>query len=180
MAEFGRVRRGYLGLVVASPGGRTLARSGQQRSGLVITGLSSGSPATEAGLRLGDVIMSLDGQPVSSRDEFSRAVDEAPVGQEFRLTIDRSGKRQDVVLASRQRPEGMMPGGPFGDAAPGFPSGGWPNDRSAPRPPQSLPRRQGNPSPLPESLEDQPARTPAVGPSSPAQEAKSDKDGRAR
>jgi serine protease Do len=114
LAEFGRVRRGYLGVMIAPGGGPGPDQRGLG-SGLVITGLSALSPAAEAGLRVGDRIVSLDGHPVTSRDEFSRVVDEAPIGQEFRLTIERAGKRQDVTVVTRQRPEAtMMPAGPFG------------------------------------------------------------------
>ena len=63
--------------------------------------------------------MSLDGHPITNREEFSRAVDEAPIGQEFRLTIERAGKRQDVIVATRQRPQGPLnPVGPLERSAP--------------------------------------------------------------
>ena len=52
LAEFGQVRRGYLGLMVASAGGLALDVQGQA-PGLVITGLTMGSPAADAGLRVG-------------------------------------------------------------------------------------------------------------------------------
>ena len=172
LAEFGRVRRGYLGLIIAPRGGPALAPMGH-RSGLVITGLSGGGPAAEAGLRVGDTIMSLDGQPISSRDEFSRAVDEAPIGQEFRLTIERAGKRQDVVVSSRQRPEAaIIAAGPPGRLPPRFMPGVRPRDRSAARPPRPLPRRQGDPVLRSEGPDDRPPGEPAPAPSAPAQRAK--------
>ena len=112
LADFGQVRRGYLGVMIAPAGGPGLDPTGQA-AGLVVTGLSAGSPAAEAGLRVGDRIVSLDGHPITNREEFSRAVDEAPIGQEFRLTIERAGKRQDITVATRQRPQAALdPGGP--------------------------------------------------------------------
>lgn len=166
LAEFGRVRRGYLGVMIAPRGGPGLDQRGQG-SGLVITGLSALSPAAEAGLRVGDGIVLLDGHPITSRDEFSRVVDEASVGQEFRLTIERAGKRQDVVVATRQRPEAPMIPGPFGNLPPGAMPGVRPRDRSAARSLRPVPPRHGAPVLRSEGPNDQPPRQPA--PSLPAQ-----------
>jgi len=155
LAEFGRVRRGYLGLMIAPGGGPGLDPTGQA-SGLVVTGLSAGSPAAEADLRVGDRIVSLDGHPITNREEFSRAVDEAPIGQEFRLTIERAGKRQDVVVATRQRPQ-----------APLFSAG--PRDRSGARSLRPVPPRRGAPVLRSEGPDDRAPRQPAPAPASPPQ-----------
>jgi serine protease Do len=169
LAEYGRVRRGYLGVMISPAGGLGLDPRGQG-SGLVVTGLTAASPAAEAGLRVGDKIVSLDDHPITNRDEFSRAVDEAPIGQEFRLTIERSGKRQDVVVATRQRPEvPIVPAGPFGYLPPGLMPGGRPRDRSAARSLRPIPPRQGAPVLRSEGPDDQPPRQPAPTPASPRQ-----------
>ena len=47
----------------------------------------------------------LDGRPISGLEALSRAVEMAPVGQEFRLTVDRAGKRLELVVKSRPRPD---------------------------------------------------------------------------
>ncbi len=155
LAEFGRVRRGYLGLMIAPGGGPGLGPTGQA-AGLVVTGLSAGSPAAEAGLQVGDRIVSLDGHPITNREEFSRAVDEAPIGQEFRLTIERAGKRQDVVVATRQRPQ-----------APLFSAG--PRDRSGARSLRPVPLRRGTPVLRSEGPDDRAPHQPAPAPASPPQ-----------
>ncbi len=160
LAEFGRVRRGYLGVMIAPGGGPGLDPMGQA-SALVVTGLSAGSPAAEAGLRVGDRIVSLDGHPITNREEFSRAVDEAPIGQEFRLTIERAGKRQDVRVATRQRPQGPLnPAGPL--------------DRSGARSLRPVPPRRGAPVLRSEGPDDRAPRqpAPALAPATPLQGAK--------
>ncbi|HMF36577.1 MAG TPA: trypsin-like peptidase domain-containing protein [Isosphaeraceae bacterium] len=167
LAEYGRVRRGYLGLMVAPAGGLELDPTGQA-AGLVITGLTVGSPAAEAGLRVGDRIVSVDGQPITNREDFSRAVDEAPIGQEFRLTIERAGKRQDVKVATRQRPQApFIPAGPFGNSSPGVTPGGQPRNRSAARALRPVPPRPGAPVLRSEGPDDQAPRQPAS-PAAPA------------
>ncbi|MFQ5968427.1 MAG: S1C family serine protease, partial [Acidimicrobiia bacterium] len=57
--------------------------------GAVITEVFGGSPATEAGLMVGDIVIAADGVPVSSRDDLLRQVDEAGVGNKLALTLMR-------------------------------------------------------------------------------------------
>ena len=87
LAEFGQVRRGYLGLVV-EPRGIEGVNSAVSGAGLTVTGLTPDGPAILAGLRAGDVIVALDGQPIVELRALSQTVEESPIGREFRLTID--------------------------------------------------------------------------------------------
>jgi serine protease Do len=101
LAEHGRVRRGYLGLTLG-PGGVT---SPDLPAGLVITSVTPSSPAAEAGFQVGDRIVALDGRPTVELESLARAVEAAPIGQEFRITVERGGKRLDLTVKSRPRPE---------------------------------------------------------------------------
>ena len=74
-------------------------------AGLVVTGVTPGGPAADAGFRPGDRILMLDGQPITDPDALSQAVEQAPVGREFRITLDRGGKRQELTVKSGPRPE---------------------------------------------------------------------------
>jgi len=161
LAEFGQVRRGYLGLMLGPGAGVSIAPPGQA-TGLVVTGVSVGSSAAEAGLRMGDRIVSLDGHPLTDSGALSRAVEEAPIGQEFRLTIERAGQRQEVTVASRQRLQSpAITVGPVGPPGRGLaPRGVRPRDRSG----QSLrpvPPRQGGPVLRSEGPDEPPSRQPA-------------------
>jgi serine protease Do len=116
LADFGEVRRGYLGLVVASDGTESSDLFAAP-TGLVVTGVTPGGPASDAGIRVGDRIVTMDGQSISGLEPLSRAVETGPVGQEFRLGIDRSGKRQEIVVKSRPRPaSSTMPMAPVAPA----------------------------------------------------------------
>ncbi|MGB0069785.1 MAG: hypothetical protein WBQ11_17305, partial [Isosphaeraceae bacterium] len=86
---------------------------------------------------------------------------EAPIGQEFRLTIERAGKRQDVIVATRQRPQGPLnPVGPL--------------DRSGARSLRPVPPRRGAPVLRSEGPDDRAPRqpAPALAPAPPLQGAK--------
>ncbi len=65
-----------------------------------------GSPADEAGLAPGDVIVAIDGKPTRTFDEVRALIEDRP-GQTVTVTAERDGRRRDVTatLASR-RPDG--------------------------------------------------------------------------
>jgi serine protease Do len=87
LAEHGRVRRSYLGVQV-SPAER---EEGEPARGLVVTGVTAGSPAADAGLRRGDVITELDGKPIDGPASLQAAVELAPVDRPLTLSIEREG-----------------------------------------------------------------------------------------
>jgi membrane-associated protease RseP (regulator of RpoE activity) len=159
LADFGHVRHGYIGVVV----GPELGDSNDPlvtRPGLVVTGVSPGGPAAEAGVRVNDRILGLDGRPLSGLDELSRAVEAAPIGQEFRLDLDRAGKRLEIVVKSRPRPDSLRPfpgtSGASGTLAPRGPAG----SRAGRTSPNGAPPT-GGPVLRSESQEDRKATKPA-------------------
>jgi len=71
---------------------------------LVVAGLAAGAPADRAGVKLGDVVVAVAGErPQGLADLFRRVWALGPAGAQVALTVARSGKRQDVQLASVDR-----------------------------------------------------------------------------
>ncbi len=71
---------------------------------LVVAGLASGGPADRAGVKLGDVVVGVAGEPPQGlADLFRRVWALGPAGVEVPLTVARSGKRQDMRLATIDR-----------------------------------------------------------------------------
>ena len=62
-----------------------------------------GSPASEA-LRAGDVIVAIEGQPVTDASQVGTIVRSRPAGREVRLTVERDGRRFDATVKTRQLP----------------------------------------------------------------------------
>ena len=90
---------GYLGVgtVDSSDGGL----------GAQIQTVEAGTPAATAGLQPGDVIVGVDGGPVSGQADLGRAIRAAGPGGTIKLTIDRNGAKQDVTVTLAIRPASL-------------------------------------------------------------------------
>jgi S1-C subfamily serine protease len=75
----------------------------QEEEGILIVEVMDNSPATQAGLRPGDVIVSVGGQPIESAAEVQQRVEAVGVGNELQLQIRRGGRDQAIAI----RPEAM-------------------------------------------------------------------------
>jgi serine protease Do len=163
LADFGQVRRGYLGLMLGPERGES-SEFVAGAIGLIVTGVSPGGPAADAGVRVGDRLVAVDGRPISSLEALSRTVEIAPIGQDFRLTVDRAGKRFERVVKSRSRPDSPrnMPGA-VGPA----PRALAPRRRAGDRKVEPAPKDSnspGGPVLRSESPDDTPAQKPAPAP----------------
>lgn len=95
---WGEVRRGYVGVSVMP-----VAKMGRD-DGALISNVDRGSPAEAAGLRAGDVLLRLSGQPVSVRffDEVPllyQRIAEAPAGAKLGFEVERAGKVESFTVA---------------------------------------------------------------------------------
>jgi S1-C subfamily serine protease len=102
----GRVRRAYLGIVGGSrplpP--RIAARIGRDE-GIEVVEVVSGSPAARAGLRPEDVIVEMEGVPVSDVGDLQRRMVAERIGAQLRMTIVRSGRLLELELTPRELPD---------------------------------------------------------------------------
>jgi serine protease Do len=74
--------------------------------GAVIVEVLEGSPASRAGLRNGDLVVAVEGRPVTETRVLQRLIGAAPVGQESRLTVLRAdGRRQVAVRLAAMPPD---------------------------------------------------------------------------
>jgi S1-C subfamily serine protease len=97
----GRVRRSYIGLAGQNvPVPRALARANQLAvsSGVFVTSVEPGSPASVGGLRDGDVVLAFAGAPVAGIDDLHRRLSDDRIGQPSTLTILRAGHRRQLTI----------------------------------------------------------------------------------
>lgn len=96
----GRVRRGYVGA-----GLRTAEfTGGMQTSGAIIDSIVPGSPAQRHGLRVDDIILQINGQPVADSAEATRLIGKFKPGQQVSLLIERSEQMMTAGLQVAERP----------------------------------------------------------------------------
>ncbi len=94
----GRVRRAYLGLAMM-PGPVPAAwrdRLGR-RTGLLVAEVVPGGPAARAGLRQGDLLLTVAGQPVAASQDLQRQMFSEAIGQPLAITVMRNGALVDVI-----------------------------------------------------------------------------------
>ena len=96
--QYGRLRKGRIDFVPISLNAAIRAQLGLNvASGLLVYQMERGGPAEQAGIDLGDVIVAVDGQPVSNREDFMARVFGAPVGTALRFRVLREGKEFEAV-----------------------------------------------------------------------------------
>ncbi len=100
----GRVRRGYLG-IGAQPVrlSETISRQVSQESGLLLMMVEPRSPAEKGGLLLGDILISLDSQPLREMDDLLALLSDGRVGAAVPMRIVRGGELRDVRVAIGER-----------------------------------------------------------------------------
>lgn len=105
----GRVHRGYLGIsgqnIALEP---SAARAlGMPGGGVLVLDIEPDSPAGEARIRQGDVIIGLDGTPIAGIDDLHRVLTDDRIGREAALELLRGRARLTVAV----RPGSRTPGG---------------------------------------------------------------------
>ncbi|MBI3401834.1 MAG: PDZ domain-containing protein [Acidobacteria bacterium] len=102
--EHGRLARGYLGLA----GQPVALAEGQQRDGrdhaLLVVGVTSGSPASTAGVLVGDVLLEFDGHAIESPEDLLDLLLGDRVGRKVTLKVLRGGAAIDVTVTVGERP----------------------------------------------------------------------------
>jgi serine protease Do len=104
----GRVARGFLGIQISEITPEKQEYFGlKSTEGAFVESVTPGLPAEKAGVRKGDVVLSVDGQAVSSNDELIRAISRKPPGAKVKLHVIREAKEMDLIAVLADRAEGM-------------------------------------------------------------------------
>jgi serine protease Do len=137
LVKDGRVSRAYLGVVLQPLDADARARFQiKAPTGVVVARVEGDTPAAKAGLKPGDLVVGLDGQPVKELGRLRNTIAMRGVGKTVNLDVIRADKRQTVEVQLEALPEtrpvrvrpARTPGRSPGQAAP------------APSPGQAAPR----------------------------------------
>lgn len=105
LRRHGRVRRGYLGISSQPvPLPEAVAAQAGQRSGLMIIGVEPASPAEAGGLLQGDVLIGLQGRPLTEVEDLQAGLGPASVGQTVSIRLVRGGRISAVEVTVGERP----------------------------------------------------------------------------
>lgn len=99
---------GYLGIDIADlDASKAQALKLKDTQGAVITLIDHDAPAGQAGLKVNDVVLQMDGRPIQNADQLRRMLKRVPSGRKIALQIIREGNLQTVKveLADRKQVE---------------------------------------------------------------------------
>jgi serine protease Do len=100
-----RVSRGYIGVSLQEITDDIAASMGVPKNrGELINGVTAAGPAARAGIQQGDVVMSVNGQPVTPDQSLAYLVSQQPVGSRVPFEVLRGGQRQTVTVTIGERP----------------------------------------------------------------------------
>lgn len=104
LLEHGRIRQGYLG-ISGQPARlpEALSNKLEQRAGLLVMSVEPESPAEQAGLNLGDVILNLNGVKVARPNGLMAELSGKPMGEVLPLVIARGGEVQTLSVMVTER-----------------------------------------------------------------------------
>src|SRR5579859_3530756 len=101
----GKVLRGYLGATIQNVTPEIAESMGMKgRKGALVAELVPGGPADKGGVQPGDVVVELNGHPVSSSVELTRMVALSHTGDMLHLSVVRDGKSRALDVRSGTRP----------------------------------------------------------------------------
>lgn len=91
-------RQGYLGIALSdrNDGG----------TGAVVAEVESGSPADEAGLRTGDIILQIDDQTITGQNSLIAIIRDSSPGEQVEISVERDGERLTLKATLVARPGG--------------------------------------------------------------------------
>ncbi|SHF30070.1 Do/DeqQ family serine protease [Mariniphaga anaerophila] len=104
LKEFGEVQRALLGVSIVDVNGALAQEKGLDKvEGVYVAAVSDNGAAKEAGMKEGDVIMSIAGDPVNSSAELQEKVSRFRPGDDIKIVVKRKGDRKQFSVTLRNK-----------------------------------------------------------------------------
>lgn len=98
-----KVVRGSIGVAFSAAPNPAIARVYGVTTGVTISSVTSGGPADQAGLKIGDTITSVNGKPVKTGDELVNDISAEKPGSKIKIGYLRAGKSDDATVTVADR-----------------------------------------------------------------------------
>lgn len=111
LLKTGKVRRGMLGVTIQSVDADLASSLNLPAArGAIVSSVTPGGPAEQAGIKRGDVIVSVNNQPIADNNVLRNQIASLAPNSHATVTVVRNGREQNVQvtlgeLPDRQRPE---------------------------------------------------------------------------
>jgi serine protease Do len=101
----GHVTRAYLGIYPQDVTPAMAKAFGEKQSeGIVVGDVSPNSPASEAGIKTGDIILDVNGKPVTDSNQLRMSISMMQPGTELKLKTLRNGTERDATVKLAEMP----------------------------------------------------------------------------
>lgn len=102
----GRTTRGSIGVTIADVDGRTLGTAAPTLPpGVLLREVDPGGLADKAGLRVGDIVIRVEGQAIQSTGQLIALIRDARIGSSVRMDLVREGRQRSVNVEVGRAPE---------------------------------------------------------------------------
>jgi serine protease Do len=99
LVKSGKVTRGWLGVSIQRVTPEIAESLGLEKSrGALVSNVSEGGPAAQAGMKAGDVIVEYDGKPVDDSNQLPIMVARTEVGKNVKTTVIRDKQRVPITV----------------------------------------------------------------------------------
>jgi serine protease Do len=102
----GVVRRGYLGVQIRDIDEEVATKlKVKENSGVLVTKVFTGAPGAKGGLKIGDIVVTLAGKPVTDGSALQKVVLSLPLGQPVEVALIRDGEMRTMKIVIEEQPE---------------------------------------------------------------------------
>lgn len=106
LKEYGRTKRGWIGVSIRMVSDDIAASLGlESDEGAFVENVVPGGPAEKAGIKVTDIILTFDGEPIEEMRELPRVVANTAVGKSVKVRLLRNGEALVVKLTTEELKE---------------------------------------------------------------------------
>jgi serine protease Do len=100
LRKSGKVTRGRMGVQIGEVSKEVAESLGLGKArGVEVSLVEQGGPADKAGIKVGDIILRYNGQPIERSADLPRLVGASQIGSRAVVTVWRKGKQQDIAVS---------------------------------------------------------------------------------